>query len=55
MNAIVIALAALIVPVLWGCGSHWVMERFWPQRNGRADADVRLTRTPAADYLDFQI
>jgi hypothetical protein len=55
MDAIVIVLAALIVPVLWGCGSHWLLERIWPRRNGRGSADKLPAGTPAADYLDFQI
>jgi hypothetical protein len=55
MDVIAISLAALIVPVLWGCGSHWLLERFWPRRNGRARADLRPSPAPPADCLDFQI
>jgi len=55
MDAILIASAALIVPVLWGCGVHWLMERYWPRRNGRGHAAQHSSAPPGADYLDFQI
>ena len=54
MDAIIIALAALVVPVVWGYGVHWLLERYWPRRNGRGDA-AHTPASPAADYPDFQI
>ncbi len=50
----ILVLAAVLIPVAWGCGSHWLLERCWPRRNGR-DAGTPDKTAVAADYLDYQI
>ena len=54
MDALIIVLAALVVPVLWGCGTHWLLERCWPRRNGRTGGETPAA-APPTDYLDYQI
>jgi hypothetical protein len=52
MRAILLVLAALIVPLIWGYAAHWLVERCWP-RPGRPGPESK--GVPAAEYFDYQI
>lgn len=47
--------AALVIPLVWGYVAHWVMERFWPRRNGLSGERHDSPDATDAGYLDFQI
>jgi hypothetical protein len=53
MKTILLVAAGLVVPLVWGWFSHWLVDRFWPQPSGAA------SRSEGGDgqtnVLDYQI
>jgi hypothetical protein len=54
-HTVLLVAAALVIPVAWGYVAHWVMERFWPRRNGLVGERHDATDAANAEFLDFQI
>lgn len=52
MRTIILVLAALVVPLVWGYAAHWLVERCWPRRAGIESENAAV---PAAEYFDYQI
>ena len=52
MRTILLVLAALVVPLVWGYVAHWLVERCWPRR---AESGSGHASVPAAEYFDYQI
>lgn len=52
MRTIILVLAALVVPLVWGYAAHWLIERCWPRRTG---AGAESSGRSSAEYFDYQI
>lgn len=46
--------AALVIPAVWGCVCHWLLDTFWPQDSQDGPSDPSPPQ-PSAGLPDFQI
>lgn len=56
MVTILLVIAGLVVPLVWGWLAHWLVERLWPA-SPRAVPPAQGSDEPApqANVLDYQI
>lgn len=40
-HTILLALAAFLLPLIWGWLSHWAIERVWSRRHDSTDRETR--------------